>query len=68
MQRVHCSSDPAASSVFSWRDAPDLMARLTAAQNQLTAPIDIVSFAGLCGSREELEAHVLRYEPKEKVA
>lgn len=47
---------------FSWRDAPDLMARLATAQNALKAPIDIVTFAGFCDSRAELEAHVTRYE------
>ncbi|WP_091738869.1 hypothetical protein [Phenylobacterium immobile] len=45
-----------------WKQNPDLMQRLIAAQNALTTPIDIVTFAGMCGSREELLAHVLRYE------
>jgi hypothetical protein len=49
---------------FSWRDAPDLMARLNAAQNALTAPIDIMTFAAFCDSRAELERHVARYETK----
>jgi hypothetical protein len=49
---------------FSWKDAPDLMARLTKAQNELETPIDIVTFAGFCDSREELERHVERYEAK----
>lgn len=40
-----------------WRDNPDLMARLTAAQNVLQH-IDIVTFAGMCDSREELLRHV----------
>lgn len=47
---------------FSWRQAPDLMDRLTSAQNALKAPIDIMTFAGFCSSREELQAHVERYE------
>jgi hypothetical protein len=49
---------------FSWRDAPDLMIRLTTAQNNLRAPIDIMTFAAFCDSREKLEAHVIRYEAK----
>jgi exoribonuclease II len=47
---------------FSWKDAPDLMQRLIAAQNALVTPIDIVTFAGFCKNRDELEAHVVRYE------
>lgn len=48
---------------FTWRDAPDLMAALTKAQNApVNSNIDIMSFAGFCESREELEAHVCRYE------
>ena len=45
-----------------WKQNPDLMERLTRAQNALRTPIDIMTFAGMCDSREELEAHVLRYE------
>lgn len=48
--------------MFTWKDAPDLMDRLTTAQNHLRTQIDIVTFAGFCDSREELEAHVVRYE------
>lgn len=40
----------------------DLMRRLVRAQNALTAPIDIMSWAAFCDTREELEAHVVRYE------
>lgn len=47
---------------WTWRNAPDLMERLTRAQNALKTPIDIVTFAGFCDSRAELEAHVVRYE------
>lgn len=47
---------------FSWRQAPELMARLERAQNALKAPIDIMTFAGFCDSREELERHVVHYE------
>jgi hypothetical protein len=45
-----------------WRACPELMERLNAAQNALRAPVDIVTFAGMCETREELEAHVRRYE------
>lgn len=47
---------------FSWTQAPDLMNRLTTAQNALVTPIDIMTFAGFCSSRDELERHVTRYE------
>jgi hypothetical protein len=47
-----------------WKANPDLMERLIAAQNRLRTPIDIVTFAGMCDSRAELEAHVLRYEER----
>ena len=46
---------------FSWTMAPDLMDRLTRAQNRHTSQ-DIMTFAGMCGSRAELERHVIRYE------
>ena len=49
------------SAPFSWRDAPDLMRRLEAAQNRHDTQ-DIVTFAGFCDSRDELERHVARYE------
>jgi hypothetical protein len=49
---------------FSWTQAPDLMARLTTAQNALRTPIDIMTFAGMCSSREQLEAHVAYYEKR----
>lgn len=45
-----------------WKQNPDLMDRLAAAQNRLRAPVDIMTFAGFCDSREELERHVERYE------
>ncbi|MFG1306024.1 hypothetical protein V5F34_18035 [Xanthobacter autotrophicus] len=46
-----------------WRQRPDLMVRLTTAQNTpANARIDIMTFAGMCDSREELERHVERYE------
>lgn len=45
-----------------WKQNPDLMDRLTAAQNALRTPIDILSFAGMCDSRGELQRHVERYE------
>lgn len=48
---------------FSWTQAPDLMARLTTAQNHpANTNIEIMTFAGMCDSRAELERHVVRYE------
>lgn len=50
---------------FSWRDAPDLMEALARAQNApCNSNIDIMTFAGFCDSREELLAHVERYEAR----
>ena len=45
---------------FSWRNEPDLMARLRTAQNQMphVECRDILTFAGLCSSVEELTRHV----------
>ncbi len=45
-----------------WKQNPDLMHRLEVAQAGIKAPIDIVTFAAFCDSREELERHVVRYE------
>ncbi|MFG1278240.1 hypothetical protein [Xanthobacter autotrophicus] len=46
-----------------WRQCPDLMVRLTTAQNHpANACIDIMTVAGMCDSRDELERHVERYE------
>lgn len=48
---------------FSWKDAPDLMAALAVAQNSpANSMIDIMSFADLCDTRDELEVHLCRYE------
>lgn len=47
-----------------WQANPDLMERLISAQNHLRAPIDIVTFAGFCDDRDELERHVVRYEER----
>lgn len=49
---------------FSWRQAPDLMTRLAACQNNLRAPIDIMTFAAFCETREQLRKHVAFYEEK----
>jgi hypothetical protein len=38
------------------------MERLTRAQNALRAPVDIMTYAGFCGSEDALRAHVERYE------
>lgn len=48
--------------MWTWKQSPELMARLTAAQNALTTPIDIMTYAGFCGSEEALRKHVERYE------
>lgn len=48
---------------FTWRNAPDLMARLTTAQNHpANENRDVMTFAGMCDSRAELERHVLHCE------
>lgn len=48
---------------WSWKNEPVLMARLQAAQNTTKhAHRDIMTFAGLCDSRAELERHVLSCE------
>lgn len=48
---------------FSWKDAPDLMDALAIAQNHpANSMIDIMTFAGLVDSRDELELHLARYE------
>ncbi len=44
---------------YSWKDYPELMARLSSAQNEgrnLTR--DVMTFAGFCESAEALERHV----------
>jgi hypothetical protein len=59
---------------FSWRSAPDLMDRLARAQNHpANVDRDVMTWAALCGSREELLAHVeacearvASYEPEER--
>ena len=48
---------------FSWRDAPDLMDRLGHAQNSpRNENRDVMTFAGFCDDRAELERHVLACE------
>lgn len=50
---------------FSWTQAKDLMDRLSTAQNHpANSMIDIMTFAGMCDSREELEHHVTHYETR----
>jgi hypothetical protein len=46
---------------WSWKNSPELMNRLIAAQNRNTSR-DIVSFAGFCESEDELRAYVERHE------
>jgi len=48
---------------FSWKDAPDLMDRLSLAQNHpANVNQDIMTFAAFMDSRAELELHVSRAE------
>jgi hypothetical protein len=49
---------------WSWKDAPDLMDRLSRAQNALRTPIDIMTIAGFFGGRDELLRHVEHYEAR----
>jgi hypothetical protein len=50
---------------FSWRQEPELMARLRNAQNDpANENQDIMTIVGFFESREELERHVRRYELK----
>ncbi len=46
-----------------WKTSPDLMGCLTTAQNHPAHwHLDIMTFAALCTSRDELERHVLLRE------
>lgn len=48
-----------------WQTETDLMERLTSAQNHpVHNHLDIMSFAGMCDSRAELEGHVIRAEKR----
>ena len=48
---------------WSWRHSPELMARLTTAQDHpKNSNIDIMTFAGMCDSADELLRHVEWYE------
>lgn len=50
---------------FSLKDATGLMADLARAQNHpANSMIDIMTFAGFCNSREELESHLTYYETR----
>lgn len=50
---------------WTWKDSPELMKRLNAAQNSpANCNVDITTFAGFCDSAEELERHVSFYEAK----
>lgn len=52
-----------AAAKFSWRDAPDLMDRLGRAQNSPhNENRDVMTFAGFCNNRDELERHVVSCE------
>jgi hypothetical protein len=55
----------ATQNTFSWKQEPELMDRLSSAQNSpKNQNIDIMTFAGMCDSREELLRHVERYEAR----
>lgn len=57
------ASNAKTDAAFSWKDAPDLMAALVMAQNHpVNCDQDIMTFAGMCSSREQLEAHLGYYE------
>lgn len=51
---------------WTWRDSPELMKRLQAAQNALRTPIDIMTIVGFMKSESELVAHLARYERTDK--
>ncbi|MGA0595165.1 hypothetical protein [Enterovirga sp. CN4-39] len=56
---------PVAKPARPWKTETDLMARLTRAQNHpANISQDIMTWAGFCDSRAELEAHVTRYEAR----
>ena len=46
---------------WTWKNEPDLMARLIAAQNKNDHQ-DILTIVGFFSSRQQLEQHVLRNE------
>lgn len=50
---------------FTWKQAPDLMDRLTEAQNSpCFEHQDVMTFAGMCDSRAELLRHVENCETR----
>jgi hypothetical protein len=50
---------------WSWKDSPELMIRLIAAQNSpKNWNQDITTFAGFCDSAERLERHIAFYEER----
>jgi hypothetical protein len=50
---------------WTWKDSPELMGRLATVQNHAAhAHIDIMTFAGMCDSEQELRRHVEWYEAK----
>lgn len=52
-----------ATQAFSWIQEPDLMGRLIAAQNHPgNVNRDVMTFAGFCDDRAELERHVVACE------
>ena len=54
---------------WSWRQSPELMARLNSAQNHpANGNVDITTFAGFCDSEAELARHVAYYEARASIA
>jgi hypothetical protein len=56
---------------WTWRNEKDLMDRLRVALNEIALagiPVDVMTFAGFCDSRSELERHVVHCESQARDA
>ena len=50
---------------WSWKQSPELMARLNSAQNHpANSNVDITTYAGFCDSEDDLARHVAHYEAR----
>lgn len=50
---------------WTWKQSPELMARLSKAQNApANSHVDVMTFAGMCESEAELARHVEYYESR----
>ena len=50
---------------WSWKQSPELMARLNSAQNHpANSNVDITTYAGFCDSEADLARHVAHYEAR----